>query len=88
MVARSDLVTYHVVVQRCRQLVSVRDSKTVLGSVMLDDIAGTFDYDGAAGNVLGGLRRELGDKACAEAVIADGWGNAAGLYFGEVIESA
>ncbi len=85
-------MTYHVVMQRRRQLVSVRDSTTVLGSVMVDDggdtDAETFDFDGAAGNVLGGLRRELGDKACAEAVIADGWGNAAGLYFGEVIESA
>lgn len=55
-------------------------SGNVIGSVTLDGDQAAFGQ--YAGNVLAGMRRQLGDLETAREVIADGWSNGA-VYFGE-----
>lgn len=61
-----------------RELRSVRTGE-VLGAV---DDALTPPFEGAAADVLGGLRRQLGDEQTVRTVLADGWSNGY-LYFPE-----
>jgi hypothetical protein len=64
-----------------RDLVSVRNPDRVLGSVVVD---GDFvQWDGAAGNVMAGLIRELGERPAATLVMQQGWANGAVLYLEE-----
>ena len=61
-----------------------------LRSVATEEIVGAVDdakgppFEGAAGVVLGGLRREMGDVKASETVLAEGWSNGY-LYFGALI---
>lgn len=43
---------------------------------------GTVTFDRAAGNVLGAMRRQLGDEVAARTVMAEGWSNGY-LYLAE-----
>lgn len=61
-----------------RELRAVRD-EAVYGAV---DTNRDPVYEGIAGEVLGVLRRQLGDARAIESVMADGWSNGY-LYFAE-----
>lgn len=66
-----------------RELRSVR-TEQVVGAV---ELAGAIvRFEGHAGAVLAGMRRRLGDRQAAEAVMLDGWSNGY-LYFAEVSRS-
>jgi hypothetical protein len=66
-----------------RDLVSVRHPRTGLGAVISD--ANGKRFTGAAANVLGGMRAQFGDDETVDLVLEEGWANAAGLYFGELV---
>lgn len=74
-------MTYHEVVRR--DLISVRHPRTKLGAVISD--ARGKRFEGSAANVLGGMRRQFGDERTVDLVLDEGWANAAGLYFGELL---
>lgn len=61
-----------------RELRSVRTER-VLGVV---DDTKEPPFEGGAGDVLGGLRREVGDRRAVEIVLAEGWSNGY-VYFAE-----
>jgi hypothetical protein len=63
-----------------RELRSVA-TEEMLGAV--DDAKGP-PFEGDAGDVLKGLRREVGDVKASEIVLAEGWSNGY-LYFGDLI---
>lgn len=66
-----------------RALVSVRAPETELGAVVVD---GNFiDWQGGAANVMAGLINDLGREDAARVVMAEGWGNGAGLYLAEAV---
>lgn len=64
-----------------RDLVSVRNPDQVLGWVVLD--GDLVEFGGAAGNVMAGLIRELGDRGAATMAMQQGWASGAGLYLEE-----
>lgn len=64
-----------------RELLSLRSGST-LGAVVVEGKIRTFE--GQAGNILSGLRRQVGDNTAVDLVMAEGWSNGY-LYFGEVV---
>lgn len=66
-----------------RDLVSVRKPRTKIGAVISD--ANGKHFDGAAGGVLQGMRREFGDDQTIDLVLEQGWANGAGLYFTDLV---
>lgn len=59
-----------------------------LRSVRTEEVLGAVDdqrqptFEGSAGEVLGSMRRKIGDAAAVREVIRDGWSNGY-LYFAE-----
>lgn len=74
-------MTYHEVMRR--DLVSVRHPRTKLGAVISD--ARGKRFEGSAANILGGMRAQFGDDQTVDLVLEEGWANAAGLYFSELV---
>lgn len=64
-----------------RALVSVRNPGIELGAVVVD--GSRVVLEGGAEAVLAAMVRDVGERPAAELVMAEGWANAAGLYFAE-----
>lgn len=63
-----------------------------LRSVATEEVIGAVDdaadppFEGAAGDVLGGLRREVGDAKAVEILLDEGWSNGY-LYLAEPVSA-
>lgn len=64
-----------------RRELRVVKNESIVGAVEIDR-HGTPQFEGAAGEVLGRFRAEMGDRETARRIISGGWSNGY-LYFGD-----